>query len=158
MARAVCKSCGRNEWWRAYSGTRMADLRCSACGGELQGPTAGRTGGGNTGRKAATCVLCNRRRFKLAVMTKPWAPRWWRNRFSHRLPWDANGPVPVRGPAEPYPAGAACCWLHEPTPAAPTDHRFEEPGTILAAEIGADSCAFCARPRAEHATIPAATP
>lgn len=87
-------------------------------------------------------------------MAKPWAPRLWRERFCHRLPWNADGPVPVRGPSDPYPAGTACCWLHEPIPAAPTDHQWEDPNMLVQWEHGPDACTFCLRPRAEHAPVP----
>lgn len=36
MARAVCKTCGAHWIWRAGRGRRLADLKCTDCGGELR--------------------------------------------------------------------------------------------------------------------------
>ena len=58
MAYATCKTCGKEVYWRARRGCHLADLRC-ACGGELQGLTAGRK---RPGVKRVRCVLCGKGR------------------------------------------------------------------------------------------------
>jgi hypothetical protein len=67
MAYAICSSCGREVYWRATLGQRLADYTHAGCGGTLQGKTAGKSGA-NKGRTARTCVICGRRGFKLRQM------------------------------------------------------------------------------------------
>jgi hypothetical protein len=60
MARATCTTCGNVTYWRAQRGVRLADHKCSSCGGELQGMTAGRKSAAK-GRRLVKCAACGKR-------------------------------------------------------------------------------------------------
>jgi Zn ribbon nucleic-acid-binding protein len=59
MGWAKCKRCRRTTRFAATRGSRLADLACMHCGGELEGLTAGRPG---SHEGYGYCVLCRKRR------------------------------------------------------------------------------------------------
>lgn len=66
MSYANCSSCGKEVYWRAQRGVRLADLRCG-CGGALLGKTAGQASK-TKGKTYRTCAMCGRRRLHLVAI------------------------------------------------------------------------------------------
>lgn len=147
MAWATCVKCGKDVHWHGCRGARLADARC-ACGGCLIGKTAGRRGGGNTGRKMDACAVCGRRRFLLKRPDGPWLPRY--------LSCHPELARAGFGPGQALAAGAPCCSRHEPTPVDPLRHAYDESGDHPGWEDRRGVCAFCQRPKAEHERRPVA--
>lgn len=141
MAWATCVKCGKDVHWHGCRGARMADARC-ACGGSLQGKTAGRRGGGNSGRKIEACAVCGRRGFRLLHPAGPWIPRY----MSCHPELAREG----FGLGQALAAGAPCCGRHEPWEMDPKRHRFDDWGQYAGGEDKRGTCAFCYRPQAEH--------
>lgn len=64
MARAKCSKCGNIQYWHAYKGKRLADVKSNCCEEPLQGLTAG-TEGKNKGRHYEICVICGKKGYHL---------------------------------------------------------------------------------------------
>lgn len=102
MPTAICTACSRNAYWRATRGTRLADIRCPHCGGNLRRANIGR--GSRPGGKMIRCALpfCNRRRRLPSGNVRTLREPGTFLRFN----LDAT-------PNHRLEAGASVCWFHE---------------------------------------------
>lgn len=114
MPGVVCQKCGHVGNVRFKRGTRLADIQCPGCG-EYQLGMQRRSSQTVKGKTYETCVMCGRRGLYLLHPAFEWEPKY--------------GPYPPRND-ERYPAGSACCSIHEPVPAA----RAREYDVITAIE------------------------
>jgi len=70
MPYAICQSCGQSTHYRNTRGTRLASMRCAACGGGLKG-RAPSGGGGNQGKKLSTCTICGKGTYRAWMLDVP---------------------------------------------------------------------------------------
>lgn len=76
MSHAKCKECGQQVSWSARRGTRLAELRCYRCGGELEGLTTGRRSPA-AGKHYAVCEICGKRGLALIRLPESRTVYWW---------------------------------------------------------------------------------
>ena len=60
MARAKCSKCGNIQYWHAYKGTKLIDLKSDCCYAPLQSLTSGQQNK-YKGRHHETCVICGQK-------------------------------------------------------------------------------------------------
>lgn len=75
MSWAICQKCGKKVHWRAGKGSRLADLSCDKCGGELRSESTGKEGA-NKGKKFHLCIICNKKRIDCKQMPFSFTDEW----------------------------------------------------------------------------------
>lgn len=102
MPAAICQNCGKEIHYRNPRGTKLAAMRCDACGGGLKQKRNVAKPGGNKGKTIGTCGICGSRKYKLSRIDVPMRSK---NRSQETV----------------YNAGTMVCGQHYLLPA---DHDF----------------------------------